>query len=49
MLLKDENKYTEFLETSRNIGDVSYLQNAAKAGCKHEQNQVEICELPTIL
>ena len=36
MLLKTENKYTEFLETPRNIGDVSYFQNAAAVGCKHE-------------
>ena len=49
MLLKTENKYTEFLETPKNVGNVSYLQSAAGAGCKHEQNQVEICELPTIL
>ena len=38
-----------FLETPGHIGDVSYLQNAVRAGFKREQDQKEIRELPTVL
>ena len=44
-----KTKNVEFLETSRNIVDALYLQNAAGLGFKYKQKQEDISKLPTTL
>lgn len=41
--------YTDFLETTGNIGDVSYLHIALRAVFKRKQGQEEIDKLLTLL